>query len=85
MHPPGTGDDLEFWIDPHYIRAGYSWSFPAGDEVRVGVGSFEPRDHVKDGTVAVSYTHLDVYKRQTTSSPAMWSFAPSVAPIAPAP
>jgi flavin-dependent dehydrogenase len=54
VHPPGTGDDLELWIDPHYIRAGYSWSFPAGDEVRIGVGSFEPRDHVKDGTVALA-------------------------------
>ena len=26
-----------------YVRAGYSWSFPAGDELRVGVGSFDPR------------------------------------------
>jgi flavin-dependent dehydrogenase len=54
VHPPGTGEDLELWIDPRYIRAGYSWSFPAGDEVRVGVGSFEPRDHVKEGTVALA-------------------------------
>ena len=33
------------------MRAGYSWSFPAGDEVRVGVGSFDPRAHVKEPTV----------------------------------
>ena len=33
-------------------RAGYGWSFPAGDEVRVGVGSFDPRDHVKEPTRA---------------------------------
>ena len=28
--------------------AGYCWSFPADDEVRVGVGSFDPRDHVRE-------------------------------------
>jgi len=27
-------------IDPRYVRAGYSWSFPAAGELRVGVGSF---------------------------------------------
>lgn len=54
VHPPGTGRELEIWIDPGYIRAGYSWSFPAGDEVRVGVGSFEPRDHVKAPTVRLA-------------------------------
>ena len=36
------------------IRAGYGWSFPAGDELRVGVGSFDPRDHVKEPTVALA-------------------------------
>jgi flavin-dependent dehydrogenase len=50
-HPP---DDLELWLDPSYVRAGYSWSFPAGDEVRVGVGSFDPRDHVKEPTVRLA-------------------------------
>jgi len=54
VHPPGTGHELEVWIDPAYIRAGYSWSFPAGDELRVGVGSFEPRDHVKAPTVRLA-------------------------------
>jgi flavin-dependent dehydrogenase len=54
VQPPGSGEELELWIDPRYVRAGYSWSFPAGDEVRVGVGSFEPRDHVKDSTVALA-------------------------------
>jgi flavin-dependent dehydrogenase len=33
---------------------GYSWSFPARDEVRVGVGSFDPRYHVKDPTVELA-------------------------------
>jgi flavin-dependent dehydrogenase len=54
VHPAGTGEDLELWIDPRIIRAGYGWSFPAGDEVRVGVGSFDPHDHVKDPTVALA-------------------------------
>ena len=54
VHPNGSGEDLEIWIDRRYIRAGYAWSFPAGDEVRVGVGSFEPRDHVKDGTLVLA-------------------------------
>ena len=33
------------------MPAGYGWSFPAADEVRVGVGSFDPRFHVKEPTV----------------------------------
>jgi menaquinone-9 beta-reductase len=59
VHPPGASDELEIWIDARYVRAGYSWSFPAGEELRVGVGSFEPRDHVKDSTVALA-ADLDV-------------------------
>jgi digeranylgeranylglycerophospholipid reductase len=54
VHPHGANDDLEIWIDPRYIRAGYSWSFPAAGEVRVGVGSFDPRDHVKEPTVRLA-------------------------------
>jgi flavin-dependent dehydrogenase len=54
VHPDGTGDDLELWLDPKYVRAGYSWSFPADGELRVGVGSFDPRDHVKDPTVRLA-------------------------------
>ena len=50
VHPHGDGRDLEIWIDPRYVRAGYSWSFPAEGELRVGVGSFEPRDRVKEPT-----------------------------------
>jgi flavin-dependent dehydrogenase len=41
---------MELWLDPAVVRAGYGWAFPAGDEVRVGVGSFEPRDHVRAPT-----------------------------------
>jgi digeranylgeranylglycerophospholipid reductase len=54
VHPHSSGEELEIWIDRRYIRAGYAWSFPAGEEVRVGVGSFEPRDHVKDGTLVLA-------------------------------
>jgi flavin-dependent dehydrogenase len=50
VHPAGTGEDLEVWIDRRYVRAGYGWSFPAGGELRVGVGSFDPRFHVRETT-----------------------------------
>ncbi len=50
IHPSGSSEDLEIWVDRKYVPAGYGWSFPAGDEVRVGVGSFDPRYHVKDPT-----------------------------------
>jgi flavin-dependent dehydrogenase len=54
VHPHGSGDELEIWIDRSYVPAGYSWSFPARDEVRVGVGSFDPRFHVKKPTVRLA-------------------------------
>jgi menaquinone-9 beta-reductase len=54
VHPHVGGDSLEIWIDPKYIPAGYSWSFPAAGEIRVGVGSFRPRDHVKEPTVRLA-------------------------------
>ncbi len=54
VHPPGAGEAMELWIDPRYIRSGYSWSFPAGDEVRVGVGSFWPAHHVREPTVRLA-------------------------------
>ena len=54
VHPHGAGADLEIWIDRSYVPAGYGWSFPADGEVRVGVGSFDPRYHVKEPTVALA-------------------------------
>ncbi len=54
VHPQGAGEAMELWIDPRYIRSGYSWSFPAGDEVRVGVGSFWPAHHVREPTVRLA-------------------------------
>jgi flavin-dependent dehydrogenase len=54
VHPWGAGEDLEVWIDRRYVPAGYAWSFPAREEVRVGVGSFDPRYHVRASTVALA-------------------------------
>jgi flavin-dependent dehydrogenase len=54
VHPPTTGTDMEVWIDRSYVPAGYGWSFPAGDETRIGVGSFDPRFHVKEPTVRLA-------------------------------
>jgi len=50
VHPHGIGEDLEIWIDRRYVPAGYGWSFPARDELRIGVGSFDPRFHVRETT-----------------------------------
>jgi flavin-dependent dehydrogenase len=54
VHPWGAGDEMEIWIDRRYVPAGYGWSFPAGDELRIGVGSFDPRFRVKDTTVLLA-------------------------------
>jgi flavin-dependent dehydrogenase len=54
VHPRGLGEHMELWIDPRYVRSGYSWSFPARDEMRVGVGSFWPSHHVKEPTVRLA-------------------------------
>jgi menaquinone-9 beta-reductase len=54
VHPAGQGEQMELWIDPCYARAGYAWSFPARDELRVGVGSFWPTHRVKEPTVRLA-------------------------------
>ena len=54
VHPDGASEDLEIWIDRRYVPAGYGWSFPARDELRIGVGSFDPRFHVKEPTVRLA-------------------------------
>jgi menaquinone-9 beta-reductase len=54
VHPGGESPDLAIWIDRKYVPAGYGWSFPARDELRIGVGSFDPRFHVKDTTVELA-------------------------------
>jgi flavin-dependent dehydrogenase len=50
VHPEGGGTDLDVWIDRSLVRYGYAWAVPAADELRVGVGSYEPRHHVKEPT-----------------------------------
>jgi flavin-dependent dehydrogenase len=50
VHPEGGAEDLEIWIDRRYVPAGYGWSFPAAEETRIGVGSFDPRFHVRETT-----------------------------------
>jgi digeranylgeranylglycerophospholipid reductase len=54
VHPGGNGTDLEVWIERGMVPAGYGWSFPAEEELRVGVGSFDPRFHVKRPTVELA-------------------------------
>jgi digeranylgeranylglycerophospholipid reductase len=54
VHPFGTGEELEVWIDRSYVPAGYGWSFPADEEIRIGIGSFDPRHHVRDPTVRLA-------------------------------
>ncbi|HWG09070.1 MAG TPA: NAD(P)/FAD-dependent oxidoreductase [Solirubrobacteraceae bacterium] len=55
VHPHGDAEEMELWVDPRYVRAGYSWSFPADGELRVGVGSFWPSHHVKEPTVRLAH------------------------------
>jgi flavin-dependent dehydrogenase len=65
VHPWGSGDELEVWIDRSYVPAGYGWSFPAGEEIRVGIGSFDPRFHVKEPTVRLAEDlHRDAIRYQ---------------------
>jgi flavin-dependent dehydrogenase len=54
VHPGGSGPDLQLWVDPRYVVSGYGWSFPAGEEMRVGIGSYDPRFHVKEPTVRLA-------------------------------
>jgi flavin-dependent dehydrogenase len=54
VHPAGGGRDLDVWIERSLVRHGYGWSVPAGGEQRVGVGSYEPRDHVRRPTVELA-------------------------------
>jgi menaquinone-9 beta-reductase len=55
VHPGGESEDLAIWIDRKYVPAGYGWSFPARDELRIGIGSFDPRFHVKKTTVELTH------------------------------
>ncbi len=50
-HVDGADDALDVWIERSLVRRGYGWRVPAGGEARVGVGSYDPRQHVKEPTV----------------------------------
>src|SRR3954449_7880851 len=54
VHPHGSAPDLQLWVDPRYVPSGYGWSFPAGHEMRIGIGSYDPRFHVKEPTVRLA-------------------------------
>ena len=59
VHPHGGGVDLDCWIDRSVVRYGYAGAVPAAEERRVGVGSYEPRHHVKEPTKEMA-RRLDV-------------------------
>jgi flavin-dependent dehydrogenase len=65
VHPPGGDEDLAIWIDRRYVPAGYVWSFPAGEETRIGVGYFDPRFHVRETTELLAEDlHRDTVRYQ---------------------
>ena len=54
VHPDGGGTDLDVWVDRSLVRRGYCWSVPAEGEQRVGSGSYDPHQHVKEPTVELA-------------------------------
>ena len=50
VHPEGGGVDLDVWIDRSLVAPRLRLVGARGGEQRVGVGSYEPRDHVKEPT-----------------------------------
>jgi flavin-dependent dehydrogenase len=52
--PRRNGRRPVIWVDRRITPVGYGWSFPAGDELRIGIGSFDPHHHVKDETNRLS-------------------------------
>jgi flavin-dependent dehydrogenase len=48
--PDGSDPPLDVWIDRSLVRRGYAWRVPAGEEARIGVGSYDPRRHVREPT-----------------------------------
>jgi flavin-dependent dehydrogenase len=53
VHPAhdGSGDALDVWVDRSLARRGYGWRVPADGEVRIGVASYDPEQHVKQQVV----------------------------------
>jgi menaquinone-9 beta-reductase len=53
VHPEaraGSDDALDVWLERSLVRRGYGWRVPAGGEARIGVGSYDPRQHVRAPT-----------------------------------
>ncbi len=56
VHPPQdlSGDALDVWVERGVARRGYGWRVPAGDEVRIGALSYDPRKAVKQEVVELA-------------------------------
>jgi digeranylgeranylglycerophospholipid reductase len=64
-HADRGGDALDVWVERDLVRRGYGWRVPAGGEARIGVGSYDPRRHVKQPTVALAERlHADPVRYQ---------------------
>jgi flavin-dependent dehydrogenase len=48
-------DALDCWVDRSLVRRGYAWRVPAAGEQRIGVGSYDPHQHVKEGTKEIAH------------------------------
>jgi menaquinone-9 beta-reductase len=53
-HAQGDGDALDVWVERSLVRRGYGWRVPAGAEARIGVGSYDPHQHVRGPTDALA-------------------------------
>ena len=86
VHPHGARPDLEVWIDRSYVPAGYGWSFPADGEVRIGVGSFDPRFHVQraDGPAGRPISSPTRFATRATGSRTRFATPPRTACSSPA-
>ena len=60
VHPHGDGTDLDVWIDRSLSATATPGRCPRGGEQRVGVGSYEPRHHVKEPTQGDRAARSDV-------------------------
>jgi digeranylgeranylglycerophospholipid reductase len=53
VHPEpheAATDALDVWVERSLVRRGYGWRVPAGGEARIGVGSYDPHQHVRAPT-----------------------------------
>jgi digeranylgeranylglycerophospholipid reductase len=53
-HSQGDGDALDVWVERSLVRRGYGWRVPAGGEARIGIGSYDPHQHVRRPTDALA-------------------------------